>query len=390
MTMAAKVEIFARYKREYWKASRGRKGEILDAVCEVTGILRKSAIRKFRVLQMSAGTHQEGRGRPVTYTHDVIAALQYVWDAAGEPCGEILHPMIAEYVAIFRRDAMWAYHDGVTTKLLAMSERTMKRRVGAFFRVRRKKGGMTGTSPSLLKHIIPIFKGPWHDLPPGNGQLDTVAHCGDSLAGDFIWTVNYTDTTTYWSALRAQWNKGQMATVASMEAIVARVPFPVHGMHPDSGGEFINWVAKGWCDQYGIVLSRSEPNRKNDNMYVEERNGHIVRKYLGYTRLDCPEVITVINELYDVLGQYLNHFRAVRRMASKVRVGAKYVRTYESHAQTPYQRVLVHAGVSDEVKGRLRTKHETLNPLRLKQRIDTLRMKVFAMQKATRDRKVPW
>ena len=389
MTMAAKVEIFSQFQKEYRKASRKRKSEILTATCEVTGIVRKSAIRKFRALQMRHDGRPEGRGRPVTYTHDVIAALQYVWDAADEPCGEILHPMVAEYVAIFRRDHMWTYDDGVTEKLLAMSERTMKRRVGAFLHVRHRRGGMTGTSPSHLKHIIPIFKGPWKDIPPGTGQLDTVAHCGSSLAGDFIWTVNYTDTATYWCALHAQWNKGQAATVASMEAIVARVPFLVHGMHPDSGGEFINWVAKRWCDAHGIALSRSEPNKKNDNMYVEERNGHIVRKYLGYARLDCQEVVTVTNELYDILGQYLNHFRAVRRMASKVRVGAKYVRTYEKHAQTPYQRALAHADVSDEVKARLRAKHATLNPLRLKQRIDTLRTKVFAMQKAARDRMVP-
>lgn len=389
MTMATRQEIFAQYKKEYWNASKKRRGAILDAIREVTGMHRKSAIRKLRALHMRGGDRPEQRGRPTTYTHDVLAALTYVWDAAGEPCGEILHPMIAEYVEIFRRDQMWVYGTGVTEKLLAMSERTMKRRVGAFFRVRRKRGGMTGTSPSLLKHIIPIFKGPWKDIPPGHGQLDTVAHCGASLAGDFLWTVNYTDTATYWTALHAQWNKGQMATVASMEAIVARVPFSVRGMHPDSGGEFINWVAKRWCDAHGIALSRSEPNKKNDNMYVEERNGHVVRKYLGYARLDCPEVVTVANDLYHVLGQYLNHFRAVRRMASKVRVGAKYVRTYEPHAQTPYQRVLAHVGVPDAVKARLRTKHATLNPLLLKQRIDTLRTKIFAMQKAARDRNVP-
>jgi len=387
--MATKNEVFAQYRKEYLKSSRERKGAILDAVCEVTGMLRKSAIRKFRRLQMKSGTCHEGRGRPTRYTPDVIAALKYVWDAAGEPCGEILHPMMTEYVAIFRRDRMWKYGDEATVKLLAMSERTLKRRVGAFMRVRRGRGGMTGTSPSLLKHIIPIFKGPWHDLPPGSGQLDTVAHCGDSLAGDFIWSVNYTDTATYWTALRAQWNKGQLATVRSMAAIVAAVPFPVTGMHPDSGGEFINWVAKGWCDRRGISLSRSEPNRKNDNMYVEERNGHIVRKHLGYMRLDRPELVDLINDLYGVLGRYLNHFRAVRRMASKERVGAKYVRTYEKRAQTPYQRALAHSGVSLEVKAGLIAEHETLNPLLLKQDIDTFKEKIYKLQKAARNRDLP-
>lgn len=382
--MASKIEIFSQYKKEYWKATKKRCGAILDAVCEVTGMGRKSAIRKFKVLQMRGSVPRRGRGRPVKYGPDVTSALHQVWEAGGEPCGELLHPVTAEYVAIFQRDKMWLYDASATDKLLAMSERTMKRKVRAFMKVRGKRGGLSGTSPSLLKHIIPIFKGPWADIPPGSGQLDTVAHCGMSLAGDFIWTLNYTDASTYWTGLHAQWNKGQAATVAGLEAILESVPFPVFALHPDSGGEFINWLAKKWCDARGIALTRSEPNRKNDNMYVEERNGHVVRKYLGYMRFDAVELVPTINELYGILGLYLNHFRAVRRMASKERVGAKYVRTYEPVPSTPYQRVLLHPKVTEEVKAKLRAEHAMLNPLLLKKRIDTLQLKIHDMQRAAR------
>lgn len=386
MTMATKNEIFEQYEKEYWQASKERKSVILDVVAEVTGMCRKSAIRKFRVRQLRDPAHQEGRGRPIIYTADTVAALKYVWHAADEPCGELLHPMVAEYVAVFRRDGMWTHDAEATAQLCAMSERTMKRRIGLFFKIRARKGGMTGTSPSLLKNIIPIFKGPWHDLPPGHGQLDTVAHCGNTLLGSFFWTVNYTDTATYWIVLRAQWNKGQEATVQSMEAIILRTPFLVCGMHPDSGGEFINWVAKEWCERNNIALSRSEPHKKNDNMYVEERNGHVVRKYLGYLRLDYPEAEDRINELYETLGLYLNHWKAVRRMKSKDRVGAKYIRTYEKRAMTPYECVCAHPSVSEEIKERLRAEHITLNPLRLKERIDALSMKIYDMHKAARNR----
>ncbi|TAL19727.1 hypothetical protein EPN90_02520 [Patescibacteria group bacterium] len=211
----------------------------------------------------------------------------------------------------------------MTEKLLAAKEHTIRRRVTALRTTYRIGRGIPATKPSHLKAIIPIFKGPWNGLPPGHGQLDTIAHCGDSLRGDFIYSVNCTDASTYWTVTRAQWNKGQGATIASLGQIRQRLPFPWIMAHPDTGSEFINWTAKDWCEAQGIQLTRSEPNRKNDNMYVEERNGHVVRKFLGYGRFDCPEVVPLLNDLYDLLNPYLNHFLPVRRTMNKERVGAK-------------------------------------------------------------------
>ena len=222
------------------------------------------------------------------------------------------------------------------------------------------------------------MEGPAH----GHGQLDTVAHCGTTLLGDFVFSVNYTDAATYWVVLRAQWNKGSHATVVSMKEIQEKLPVPWLGAHPDTGSEFINWVGKGWFDAEHITLTRSEPGKKNDNMYVEERNGHVVRKYLGYTRFNCRDVVPLINEMYAALGLYLNHFQAVRRTLSKKRVGAQYVRTYEKLPKTPYGRMLEHTAVSEEVKERLRGEHETLNPLVLKRKIDTLTNKIMKVQKS--------
>lgn len=381
MNMVTKNNIFERYLVEYLSADRERKSAILDHVIDVTQMHRKAAIRKFHALQLRDVVQPEQRGRTVYYTKDVDAALRAVWEAANEPCGELLHPIISEYVAIFKRDKQWGHDEEATAKLIEMGLHTVRRRVSEFAEGHRARGGISATKPSLLKTIIPIFKGPWKELPPGHGQLDTVAHCGNALLGDFAYTVNYTDAATYWIIPRAQWNKGQEATLESMKAIQKRLPVPWLGAHPDTGSEFINWVAKRWCDAEGINLSRSEPGKKNDNMYVEERNGHVVRKYLGYTRFDCPAVVTAMNELYDVLGSYLNHFQAVRRTLSKERIGAKYRRVYEKVAQTPYQRMLAHPAVPEEVRARLQKEHEALNPLFLKRRIDTLITKIMTMQR---------
>ncbi|MEK7516190.1 MAG: hypothetical protein AAB562_01185 [Patescibacteria group bacterium] len=384
--MATKNHIFEEHLSAWLKAkgNKEKRGEIINHICFVTKLHRKSVSRRFRKLQLRDPAAEEHRGRSVMYTPDVTAALKDVWEAADEICGELLHSVIAEYIDILIRDDLWTHDDEATGKLRAMSERTLKRRIARFEKTRGRRRGVSATSPSALKHIIPISKGPWKDVPPGYGQIDTVVHCGDTLLGDMAFTVNYTDAATYWIVPRAQWNKGSEATVESMKVIKERLPFRLRGIHPDTGSEFINWTAKRWCDEEKIVLTRSEPGKKNDNMYVEERNGHVVRKYLGYTRLDCRAVVPLMNELYDVLGLYLNHFIPVRRTLSKERVDAKYRRVYEKRAKTSYQRVLEHGTISKDVKARLRRVHKTLNPLLLKREIDTLRAQILKVQKRDR------
>jgi hypothetical protein len=375
----AKTEIFEEYKAEYWQTSKTRKSQILTVVCEVTKRHRKAAIRKFRTLQLRQPNKVERRGRVVYYTPDVTAALKDVWEWSSEICGELLHSCLAEHIDILKRDQHWKHGDETTGKLLAMSERTMKRRVACFLKVRNGRG-VSSTSPSLLKEIIPIFDGQWNEVAPGHGQIDTVVHCGASLLGDMAYSLNYTDVRTFWIVPRAQWNKGQEETRVNVEVVRDRLPFQLQSIHPDSGGEFINWHLKDWCDKNGIIMTRSRPNHKNDNAYVEQKNGHVIRRFLGYTRIDCREAVPVMNEFYRVLGLYLNHFIPSRKCVEKVRIGSKYRRKYDQ-AQTPYQRVLASPEVAVAVKVKLRQEHEMLNPLVLKQEWERLRAKIFKIQK---------
>ena len=278
--MATKNEIFQSKLATYLQADKAGKRKILDAVCGITTLHRKAAIRKFKTMQLTSSSSPERRGRPCTYTPDVTLALKDIWSAASELCGELIHPIIAEYVVILKRDGQWQHGSETTTKLLNMSEGTVKRRVGKFMAGKAPSKGLSATKPGALKEIIPIFTGPWKDKPPGYGQLDTVVHCGSSLVGDMAYTVNWTDVATLWGGRRAQWNKGQRATQESLSEIKGRLPFAMLGAHPDTGSEFINWHLKGWCDEQNIELTRSRPYHKNDNAYVEQKNGHIVRRFL--------------------------------------------------------------------------------------------------------------
>ena len=382
MNMTTKKEIF-REHLPVWLKARGNKekrGAVTDHICFVTGMHRNSVPRKFRMLQMYDPFRRSTRGRSTYYTPDVTAALKEVWIAGDEACGELLHPQIREYVEVLTRDGFWKHSRETTEKLLVMSEHTVRRRIAKFEKSCGRGKGLSSTKPSALKSIIPIFKGPWKNFPPGYEQIDTVAHCGSTLLGDFVYTLSAIDAAAYWIGVRAQWNKGQEATVVGLSSIHGVFPFAWIEAHPDTGSEFINWHCKKWCDTKKIAMTRSEPNKKNDNMYVEKRNGHVVRKYLGYRRFDCPKVVPLMNDFYHVLSLYLNHFKAVRRQTSKERVGSKYVRKYEKVAKAPYQRVLEHPAVDEAVKEKLRREHATLNPLVLKREMDTRKEIVHKQQ----------
>lgn len=378
MTMATKTEIFTKYRRQYLRGSKLEKNEILTHLCFVTGMHRKAAIRRFAVLQRSSTP--KSRGRASIYTPQVTDALKTIWDIASQPCAELLTPMIPEYVTLLQKNGDWKFNTEITTLLLDMSEATIKRRLVLFVHAKKERRGLSATSPSLLKTIIPIFSGPWSDKPPGYGQIDTVVHCGGSLLGDLVFTFNYTDVATLWTQPRAQWNKGQYATQQSMAAVSERLPFPWLGAHPDTGSEFINQFVYEWCKKERIDLTRSRPSHKNDNQYIEERNGHVIRKFVGYQRLDVKETVPVLNELYECLALYVNHFVASRKCVRKERVGSKYKRIYDK-AKTPYQRVLDHPKVSKQDKQKLQEVHKTLHITHLKSEIDRLTQKLYDTQR---------
>jgi len=374
MNMTTKTDIFKRYLGEYLKVKKERKGEIIKHINDVVGLHPKSIIRRFCVLQKKHPLDTETRGRPAYYTPDVTAALKELWDMSGELCGDNLAGLIPDYIRALTKDKQWTYSDETTGKLLSMSTGTVKARVRHFERSLLSFGnGRSTTVPTVMRQI-PIRTDGWNVAPVGTLQIDTVAHCGHQNIGDYIYTVNATDVTTLWGERRAQWNKGMTTTVASMEAMETSLPVPILEWHPDSGSEFMN---QSCWNRYQGRLTRSRPYHKNDNCFVEERNGHVVRKWLGYDRFDIPALVPLLDAFYDVLTPFNNHFVSNRRIISKQRVGARWKITREPVAKTPYDRMMERSDVSPEAKSKLQIIHESLSPLTLRTEIDQRRKKVF-------------
>ena len=267
--MTTKNNIYEEHLKRWLKAKKNRdkkeRGEIIRHICFVAGVHPKSVSRSFERIQLRS-SFEERRGRKAFYTPDVTFALKEVWNMASEPCAENLHGVIADYVSILIRDNVWQHSQETTEKLLRMSLGTMKTRVGKFTRKQFITHGKSTTKAGAIHSLIPVRAGDWDEAVVGTEQIDTVAHCGHTLLGDYIYTVNATDVRTFWGTRRAQWNKGQIATVASLEQMEKGFPFPIIEWHPDSGSEFINWHCKGWCENKGQKLTRSRPSHKNDTV----------------------------------------------------------------------------------------------------------------------------
>jgi len=384
--MNTKKELFGIELQAYLNASKKQKGEILDSLSRQTGMWRESIMRSFKRLQMeSVYAPKKKRGRSVYYTPDAYAGLKEIWEAANSCCGELLHPVISEYVLIFKRDKIWKHSDTATGKLLAMSMATVKRKVNGW-QCERGRKGISTTTPSAIKERVPIFQGSWLEVSVGMGQIDTVAHCGGSLSGDFIYS-GYVDVSSGWLAYTAQWNKGMEATKESLKHIQEQLPFPLGHIHPDCGMEFLNQIVMKWCEDEKIEVSRSRSYHKNDNGYIEQRNGHIARRWLGYDRLGNKELLPKFIKFYDLVCQYHNHFIAQRLcIGTKLLPNGKHRKAYEKSGATPFARLSANGKISEEIKEKLRIEHEKLNPKILHDKLLKIKHDILQTNRRTTER----
>ena len=221
----------------------------------------------------------------------------------------------------------------------------------------------------------------WDATVPGKMAADTVAHCGNSTEGQYINSLDMVDPVTHWSAQRAVWGKGSIGVLEATKDIEKSLPFPMTGLHVDNGSEFLNYHYKReFLDppaRKGFSFTRSRANKKNDNCYAEQKNWSVVRRYLGYDRLDFSELVPMINDLYrNELSLYLNHFCRTFKLERKIAVKSRYRRIY-GKPQTPYERVLASPHVTDDVKTVLTQQHQALDPVMLKIQIEQKLKKIF-------------
>jgi len=249
-----------------------------------------------------------------------------------------------------------------------MSAATIDRKLRPF---RWQARGACTTKPgTLLKHAIAVRTfADWDEVDPGFMEIDLVAHCGPTTAGQFFYTLTATDIATAWTECFLLLHRSQLAVTAALDQLRQRLPFPLLGIDCDNDSVFINATLKRYCEAHLITFTRSRPWKKNDQAWVEQKNGAIVRRVIGYRRYTSPAAATLLEAIHTDLHAYVNFFQPVQKLLEKHRNGAKIYKRYDK-AQTPYQRTRTAPTVSAICKLRLFHAYRPLNPAQLRRQLD--------------------
>ena len=367
----------------YWRARKKVKVTILDEFCAVCGYNRKYAIRLLNQCGKPRKKRRPGR-RSIYASPELLMALKRIWFASDQMCSKKLKAAIPlwlpHYETVYKPLTPETQH-----RLLTVSAATIDRLLKPV-RVVHGRKGLSGTRPgSLLKNQIPIRTHFWDVSQPGFMEADTVAHCGNSLAGSFIWSLTMTDIHTTWTENRATWDKGAQGVLVQSQDIEDGLPFALQGFDCDNGSEFLNWHLLRYFTDHPSVTSftRSRPYKKNDNAHVEQKNWSHVRQLFGYDRFEDRQILPLMNDLYaNEWSLYQNHFCPSMKLREKKRINSKYYKKYDS-PRTPYDRVMASEHVSDKTKEHLQTVHESLNPFILKKNIEKKLRVIFKKVKVT-------
>ena len=381
MHQRTRVEVLAKLRRRYETAGAAHKRKLLDQAQEVLGYHRKAAIRALGQAAVIRGPWIR-TGRPVAYEPRLLEPwLRPIWQATDYACGRRLVAMLPEWLPDYEQHE-GAVPEAVREQLLQASGRTLDRLL-APWRVQGKGRSLTRPG-TLLRHQIPIHGSVWEEGKAGWLEVDTVALCGGSVAGEFVWMLDGVDYATTWVEVRAMWGRGQAGTLAALQDLEASLPFALLGLDSDNGGEFINYHVLHWLQKRRrpVFMTRSRPHKKDDNAHVEQKNWTHIRQCFGYERHDNPEVVAPMNVLAKgAYGHLLNYFHASLKLDHKEHQGGKVQRIY-GPAQTPLARVLASAQVPAATKQRLRAHKAGLNPFALKREVDRSLKAIAALCRA--------
>jgi hypothetical protein len=368
------------------KAGKKEKGKILDEFCENTGYARNYATQIFQAGYDYNRVAREGRkARKQVYGSDVMTVVIKVWETLNYPCGIRLKPSLLTTLEPMIRFKEIEVSEVITRQLEKISARTIDRRLGKE-RTIRKLDRRRGTTKrgAMLKSSVPIRITDWDTSQIGFMEMDTVAHNGGNPSGEFIYTLDMVDICFGWSEQCAVMGKGEIGVVQAVNNIRTGLPFDLIGMDSDSGGEFVNWHMVRYCQKEKLCFTRSRPDHKNDNAYVEQKNYTHIRRWLGYGRYDTLQQLTAINDLYrNELRLYNNFFLPVMKIKSKEKINNSVCRKEYDQAKTPHHRLMDSDQISDEQKRKLHDLYLTLNPVQLKKSIDAKILKIKKLQSPT-------
>jgi hypothetical protein len=380
MNKSGVEEYAAAIRDRYLRVNKEDKKKILDEFVKVTKYHRKAAIR---LLLRRSKPQVKHPGRPGSY-NKVLEPLKAIWEASDRLCSKRLHPFLPEMIQVLRQKGELQIDAEMESQLTTLSPATIDRLLGPARRVGGRKPISTTRPGSILKSSIPIRTfADWQENQPGFLEIDTVAHCGESGEGFYLNTLCGVDVASGWTECIPVFGKWQERVRQAVHRIRHNLPFPLLGVDSDNGSEFINQCFWEYCRDNKITFTRSRAYKKNDSCHVEQKNGNVVRRLIGYDRYTSKAAYECLGRVYNLVRLYINFFQPTMKLVSKTRHGAKAHKVYEA-AQTPYRRLLKLGVLSEAKQVELAAIYNGLNPVQIRQQINGHLEKLWQLAERSR------
>ncbi len=368
MSQLSRKEYLAKMRWRYVQRGLEGRSRLLDEVCEVCGYERKYAIK---LMNQKQAPVPRKAGRRAVYSKEVTAVVKPIWLSSEQPCGKRLKELLPLWLPHYEK-RHGALGKELRARVLAASPATLDRMLSSS-RSAHPKRWRVPRPGTLIKSQVPVRTGNSDITEPGHIEADSVAHCGGSLQGDLVWSVNLTDIVSQWTLTRAVWNKGQHGVVQAIAAMENILPFALRGFDVDNGSEFLNWHLSAYLknrkDKPVVEFTRSRPYHKNDNAHIEQKNWTHVRQLVGYDRLGHPDCVAALNAVYEDWNLLQNLFCPGMKLKEKTRVGSKYRKSYH-RAQTPAERLLAWPGLCRAKRTWIRQMQKQLDPFTLHEQVE--------------------
>lgn len=367
-----------RLKPHYRRAGRKLKEEILDAAERMTELNRKYIIT---LLNGRAGPHKKSsstrKRRERTYDDQVDQAIAVIADTLDWICSDRLRPTLAETAQQLMRFDELQVTDEVMQKLEQISLSSLDRALARVRHLRQDPLPRTrrGRRPdTVAESMIPVSVIPWDEPEPGHFEVDTVQHGPPD--GQVLYTLQCIDVLTGWSERFAILCKHSNLVWKAFKTMIERCPVPFREVHSDNGPEFVNLALISCFGQEKVHITQTRGRRgySNDNRFVEQKNGSLVRAYLSHLHLYTRQHLSLVTVLYETMRPYYNLFQPVLRQVERKAVTEPNgtIRIVRRHdvAATPLARLLrAKPPISSKVSEELKKQRDAINPLALKREI---------------------
>lgn len=367
LTIDERYKLLRLHQKKYLKASKSEKGAILNHLETATG-LHRGSLKRLLNGPLERKKRQKQRG--VEYGPEVDDALRVISAAHNYACAERLQPTLPELAERLARHGEMELSASLLAQLKKISLSTVRRRLKRVYQdvPSRKRRGNVSTGHARSQ--IPMGRISWDESLPGHFEVDLVHHCGPESKGHFVYSLQMVDVATGWTVPSAMLGRSRRVMVDAFCRCEQRIPFPIIEIHPDNGSEFFtNALLEHWGDIGVEELSRSHPNRKNDNRFVEHRNGDMIRAWFGYWRYDTAAKTRAMNKFYTLMWLYHNFCQPVMRQISKETLESGKIRRRHDAARTPFARLKETGVLTESAMERLERIDRKLNPKRILERL---------------------